>query len=205
MPADDADVGPHLRSGRASDVPDLVRLMLLSSHGGMKSAWLSDTRPGERWDDVAHRQVGDPGGEIGWRNAVVAERELGSLRRIVGMAILNALPRRLEPHPQRSTPAQRLVIDLFNQVIPTMMVREIAVDPDLRRQGVARLLLEAADALARPIGLSSVSLTVNEANEGAWRAYERLGFSVVHVGAAVPHPTFGDTARLVLMRRAVAP
>jgi GNAT superfamily N-acetyltransferase len=56
-------------------------------------------------------------------------------------------------------------------------VRGLAVDPDHRRQGVARQLLESVAEIARQEGLRAVSLwTVLQTGNVA--IFERLGFSV---------------------------
>ncbi len=55
-------------------------------------------------------------------------------------------------------------------------ILDIAVLPEQRGRGVARLLLEYAFSLAREKGAEFVSLEVRETNEAALYLYERLGF-----------------------------
>lgn len=50
--------------------------------------------------------------------------------------------------------------------------------PQYRRQGVGRALMEAVIARARELGLSWISLQVNQANEEAVRLYESCGFEM---------------------------
>ncbi len=53
------------------------------------------------------------------------------------------------------------------------------VDPDLRRQGVGRALIEAAQAWAAAQGLTELASDTQLTNTAAQRAHERLGFREV--------------------------
>ncbi|MDX3194861.1 GNAT family N-acetyltransferase [Streptomyces sp. MN03-5084-2B] len=59
-----------------------------------------------------------------------------------------------------------------------VVVDGLAVDPDRRRLGIARQLVEAAVAEARHRGARKVTLRVLGPNTGARRVYERCGFVV---------------------------
>ncbi|MDE2765639.1 MAG: GNAT family N-acetyltransferase [Chloroflexota bacterium] len=55
-------------------------------------------------------------------------------------------------------------------------VVDLAVDAAARREGVGRLLMDAAEAWARERGADSVDLTVVEGNAPALALYENLGY-----------------------------
>jgi len=55
----------------------------------------------------------------------------------------------------------------------------IAVDPDSRRQGVGRRLLEEVYFLTQELGLSRVLLEVRHSNERAIRFYQKQGFAQI--------------------------
>ena len=59
---------------------------------------------------------------------------------------------------------------------PQSFVIYTAVEPRARRRGVARALLDAAEARARAQGLPYLTLMVTEENEAAVRLYESAGF-----------------------------
>ncbi len=60
-----------------------------------------------------------------------------------------------------------------------MYVHGLAVDPAVRRRGVASALLQRAAEAARAEGLRSIDLCVGVANGAAVALYERAGFSRV--------------------------
>jgi ribosomal protein S18 acetylase RimI-like enzyme len=57
-------------------------------------------------------------------------------------------------------------------------VHDLYVLDDMRRQGVARALMAAAERWAQARGADSVELVVYEFNEAAQRLYEQLGYAV---------------------------
>ncbi|HEX6971582.1 MAG TPA: ribosomal protein S18-alanine N-acetyltransferase [Limnochordia bacterium] len=56
-------------------------------------------------------------------------------------------------------------------------ITNVAVHPDLRRQGVGTCLLEAVAHLCREKGATQLTLEVRRSNAGAQRLYESLGFT----------------------------
>lgn len=76
------------------------------------------------------------------------------------------------------------------------MVRDIYVDPQSRRTGVARALLDAVRAAAQQRGALRLSLQTEDDNVAALRMYERYGFEPVtglrHLSLALT-PTDGET------------
>lgn len=61
-------------------------------------------------------------------------------------------------------------------VADEMMIANLAVAPDARRQGVASALLSTADKHARRAGLARITLEVRVSNDAATRLYEGAGF-----------------------------
>lgn len=60
-------------------------------------------------------------------------------------------------------------------------LESISVLPELRGQGVGRLLLDAMTAHLDTLGVKSVSVSQVAANEDARRFYERAGFSLAFI------------------------
>ena len=59
---------------------------------------------------------------------------------------------------------------------PLLNVHDLAVLPEFRSQGIGRALLAAAEHRARARGCAKLTLEVLEANQGARRLYESVGF-----------------------------
>jgi ribosomal protein S18 acetylase RimI-like enzyme len=59
-----------------------------------------------------------------------------------------------------------------------LMIRGLAVDPALQRQGVGKALMDAAAAEARARGARRLRLRVLAKNEAARRLYDRSGYIV---------------------------
>lgn len=91
-------------------------------------------------------------------HALVAERD----GRVVGYVLTQATVRAATP----LTVARSYLV-----------VEELAVDPAVRRGGVGRALMDAAEALARRLGLPRVELEVRAWNDGAARFYAALGYA----------------------------
>jgi len=59
---------------------------------------------------------------------------------------------------------------------PAGVIHDILVEPESRRRGVGRLLLEAALSFLRARGAPRVVLTTAEGNEAAKQMFARAGF-----------------------------
>jgi ribosomal protein S18 acetylase RimI-like enzyme len=91
-----------------------------------------------------------------WRNL---ERNLGLPRALWATTLLS--------YPRYSTTSSEAYIE------------RLVVSPDFRRQGMARLLLTAAEDLARDAGKTTVGLHVSGTNLAALRLYEDEGYEEV--------------------------
>lgn len=60
-----------------------------------------------------------------------------------------------------------------------LYVTEVAVNPSVRRKGVALKLLRAIDTFAKDLGLESIYLHVDVSNYGAIQLYEKCGYRKV--------------------------
>jgi [ribosomal protein S18]-alanine N-acetyltransferase len=61
----------------------------------------------------------------------------------------------------------------------SLYVDALATDPDFRRRGAARALLDEAERMARQLGLPAVTLDTAMNNEGARALYAATGFDEV--------------------------
>ena len=63
-------------------------------------------------------------------------------------------------------------------------INALEIDEDYRRQGLATMLIAAAENEARRQGFSMIGLGVEISNEPAKRLYEKLGYSYQQVGGS---------------------
>jgi ribosomal-protein-alanine N-acetyltransferase len=80
------------------------------------------------------------------------------------------------PGPQGPRPAGFL---LGRTAAEDCEILSIGIDPQLRRQGLAKLLMDGASAHAAAVGARRMFLEVAEDNWGARRLYASLGFAPV--------------------------
>lgn len=66
----------------------------------------------------------------------------------------------------------------------TAHIPQIAVDAEFQNRGAGVALMEASLTEAKKLGMREVTLTVTDANAGAVRFYERLGFDTFHTFGA---------------------
>jgi ribosomal protein S18 acetylase RimI-like enzyme len=66
---------------------------------------------------------------------------------------------------------------VFSPAIRRMMVEQVGVAPEARRQGYGRELLEAARGLSRELGVDEILLDTWEANTEAHAFFRAAGFS----------------------------
>ncbi|MGA9278456.1 GNAT family acetyltransferase [Ilumatobacter sp.] len=60
-------------------------------------------------------------------------------------------------------------------------INYLAVDPDLQRRGIGRLLMENAEQRLDVLGCPKINLQIRSDNAVAVQFYERLGYAVDHV------------------------
>jgi GNAT superfamily N-acetyltransferase len=75
---------------------------------------------------------------------------------------------------------------LDTELVPVLA--NLVVDPRARRQGIAKRLVKACEALARGWGYRTLYLKVEEANAPAQRLYEKLGYRVVQIDSRAEIP-----------------
>jgi [ribosomal protein S18]-alanine N-acetyltransferase len=84
-------------------------------------------------------------------------------------------------------------------IFDELHINTVAVDPALRRRGLATKLMEHVCSEARHEGATAVTLEVRRSNEPALRLYERLGFTVEAVRPR--YYTSPEEDALILWRR----
>ncbi len=188
------------RTAAAEDVDQLVDLMVVSSWGGIRSAWERVRAHGETWRDRGKLEILDRDSEIGFTRFVVAEAE----GRIAAMILLN-LVGPTGGIDLRAAPAEEEgPLRLIKLAENSLFIREIATAGWARGRGIATELLDLAERVAETNAAPRVTLIVNDANAAAERLYLRRGFTACAEDASLGHPRFPDGSRLILMEKPTA-
>ena len=144
---------------------------------------------GRRAEQILARAFAQPDHDISYQRVTFAERE----NVIVGMVLgYTAEQHRRSSHQPLKRAAGRLrlrmrIVQLLFAPVMRIVdsiadgdfyVQFIAVDEDLRGDGVGSVLMDSAEERARASGSTRLSLDVSAKNEGARRFYERRGMTV---------------------------
>ncbi len=166
---------PRLRQGQREDADLIVRLIDLSSHGGIGEHYRQLYGKDTDWRHRARREIAAGGEELGYQNAVIIS--IGATD--AGGMILNPLRTSFvftAPPDSRAGLVERLIA----KAPGTLFIRELAIFASFRGQGLARVMVEFACNYARSQGIDAVSLTVNGDNAPARALYESCGFAETH-------------------------
>jgi ribosomal protein S18 acetylase RimI-like enzyme len=162
---------PKLRQGQREDADLIVRLIDLSSHGGIGAHYRQLYGPEIDWRNKARLEIASGGEELGFQNAVLIS--LGASD--AGGMILNPLRNIFiftNPPDTRSGQVERLIA----KAPGSLFIRELGVFPSFQGRGLGRALVDFAFDYAKSRGIDGVSLTVNADNLPAIGLYASSGF-----------------------------
>jgi ribosomal protein S18 acetylase RimI-like enzyme len=165
---------PKLRRGVRADADMLVRLIDMSSHGGIGEHYRQLYGADIDWRDRARLEIMAGGPELGFQNAVIVS--IGGSD--AGGMILNPIKNSFiftGPEDSRTGRIERLIA----KAPGSLFIRELAVFPSHRGKGIGRMLVGFAVDYARSQEIGSVSLTVNSDNAPARALYDSEGFSPI--------------------------
>jgi len=86
-------------------------------------------------------------------------------------------------------------------------LRRMYVVPEMRRRGIARVLLEHAERVCRDRGFRHLVLSTSEFQQPALALYAAAGFHLLHEGAAsgMTNKTIGGGVRRFHLRKSLTP
>ena len=162
-----------VRSAARSDCAELAQLINVAGDGLPLYLWQQMAGPGEDpWQIARERAARDSGG-FSYRNSIVAEVDGKIAGALVGYPVAD----QPEPIDPANTPPMFVpLLQHENLAAGTWYVNAVAAFPEARGLGVGSELMRCAERRAVELGLRGVSLIVSDANKGARRLYERLGY-----------------------------
>ena len=187
-----------LRDADTGDCADLAQLIDLAGEGLPRYLWEQMAATGEDpWEIGRQRAARDSGG-FSYRNSVVAEVDGVVVGALVGYPVAD------EPEPVDvdNTPPMFVPLrELENRAPGTWYVNSVAVFEEARGLGVGSRLMKRAEEIAKDLGLRGLSLIVSDANHGARRLYERLGYEEIATQPMVKEEWQNPGENWVLMIR----
>ena len=163
-----------VRDAVRTDCAELAQLINLAGEGLPLYLWQQMAGPGEDpWQIGRERAARDSGG-FSYRNSIIAE----VAGKIAGALVGHPVADEPEPVDPASTPPMFVpLVELENLAAGTLYVNAVAAFPEARGLGLGSELMRWAERRAAELGLRGVSLIVSDANHGARRLYERLGYA----------------------------
>ena len=191
------ELKPPFRPAAPDDADLLARLVNDAGDGMSLYLWSKLASPGETAWDVGRRRALREQGAFSYRNAVIIEERGHPVGCLIGYEI----PDNPEPVGSDTTPMFVPLQELENLAPGTWYVNVLAVLPEYRNCGLGTRLLELADRIARALGKRGTSVIVSDANHGALRLYESLGYVRIAVRPIVKDTWPHDGSNWVLMAK----
>ena len=187
-----------VRDATRNDCDELARLIDIAGEGLAGYVWQQMAAPGEDPREVGRQRAARDTGSFSYRNAVVAEIDGRIVGALVGYPIADE-PESIdiENMPPMFVPLQ----ELENLAAGTWYVNALATFPEARGRGVGSALMRCADRVASGLGLRGTSLIVSDANDGARRLYDRLGYRQAALRPMVKEQWRNEGENWVLMIR----
>jgi ribosomal protein S18 acetylase RimI-like enzyme len=178
---------PLVRPATVDDAPILAKLIDIAGEGiphwlwsGMAAADQSALAVGE---ERARRETGG----FSYRNALVAEARNEVAGMMLGYRV--AEPTAEDRADVASLPEPiRPFVELEHEAAGTFYVNALAVLPGRRGAGIGGALLRAAEARARELAATRMSIQVFGQNTGAVRLYRRFGYRQTDSRHVLLHP-----------------
>jgi ribosomal protein S18 acetylase RimI-like enzyme len=165
-----------VRAAHKSDASEIALLVNIAVHGGIARGWAADKAAAGTYDpiEVGRREMMKDDTAFGWRSVTMAEVE----GEVVGMLLGYRKPDAFKPVPDTVTGFMRPIEELEAEASGRWFASMLGVHVGWRGRGVGSALLGVADAKRVETSAAGVALIVEDANEGARKLYERLGYAV---------------------------
>ena len=163
---------PH-RLACKDDAFAMAELVNMAGEGLPLYLWTNMASADESPWDVGRNRARRETGAFSYRNAVVREHDGNVVACLVGYPLEDdPEPVNYDDMPSMFVPMQQL-----EDMVPgTWYVNVLDTYPSHRGKGYGQELLSYAEAIARDSAKRGLSLIVSDANAGARRLYERLGY-----------------------------
>ncbi|MEJ8574596.1 GNAT family N-acetyltransferase [Microbaculum marinum] len=186
-----------LRHARRDDADVLAELVNHAGEGLPVHLWSGMADPGQTAWDVGRARAARDEGSFSYRNATLVEFKGRAAGCFIGYGIGK------DPEPITRDIPQMFVplTELENIALNTWYVNVLAVLPPFRNLGLGSTLLRVAERTARYLCKPAMSIIVSDANSGARRLYERVGYREVASRPMVKETWVNDGEDWLLLRK----
>jgi ribosomal protein S18 acetylase RimI-like enzyme len=185
------------RPARIADAAVLAELVNYAGEGLPLYLWGKLVSASETAWDVGRLRAARETGSFSYRNATIIEHEGQAAGSLIGYAI----PEIVDPMPP-DMPAMFVPLQELENLAPgTWYVNVLAVLPSYRSLGYGTEMLRFADNLGCENGCRGMSVIVSNANSGAQRLYERLGYTETAKRTMVQEGWVNDGTEWVLLTK----
>jgi ribosomal protein S18 acetylase RimI-like enzyme len=189
----------NCRPGTREDADVLAELVNYAGEGMPLYLWGKLVESGETAWDVGRRRAAREEGAFSYRNATIIEHDGHAAGCLIGYAIAD------DPEPiSADLPAMFVPLQELENLAPgTWYVNVLAVLPTYRSLGLGSRLLHLADETGRRLGKRGMSVIVSDANLGARRLYERMGYRETGRRGTIKEDWISDGREWVLLTKAL--
>lgn len=170
---------PHtLRAAKRVDARHLAKLVNYAGEGLPLHYWQSLAGPDENPWAIGTDRAGRENGAFSYRNTIIAEFD----GKVAGALIAYPITEAASPADFTAMPSIFHPIQILEDLaVGTRYVSVLALYPAFRGRGIGSLLLSKAEEHRDS---ATMSIIVSDANVGARRLYERVGYRF-HAGRAM--------------------
>jgi ribosomal protein S18 acetylase RimI-like enzyme len=160
------------RAATTDDANVLAELINYAGEGLPLYLWSQMAETGETAWDVGRRRAAREEGSFSYRNATIIEHDGQCAGCLIGYEVPDSPSSTPDDIPAMFVPLQ----ELENLAPGTWYINVLAVRPQFWNRGLGSKLLALAEATAQQREKRGMSVIVSNANLGAKRLYERLGY-----------------------------
>jgi ribosomal protein S18 acetylase RimI-like enzyme len=164
-----------LRWATPEDAADMAFLMNEAGHGMPYWFWKQSAKEGQDPFEVGQVRARRESGSFSYKNAIIVELE----GKVVGMLLCYVAEEMPDAEIQKLPERIQTAARLENRIAEAFNINALAMRPETRGQGWGKRLLDLVHTWAHDRGCSRIGLLVEKGNEGAFRLYQREGFSVI--------------------------
>ena len=191
----------ELDKARQQDSRFIAEMVALASDGIASIEWQqqADSEPGRSALDVGAESYASDDGDYSYRNCWIARN---ASKQALGMILSFALTeenRSIDASPPPYRDDDIYAPYMYLEAVNSWYICGVAVIPEYRQQGIARLLIQQSVSDGEQAGFDNTSLVAMAEKSGLIAYYQSLGFHITRRAPIVEHPMIDARGDALLM------